>query len=287
MTVELDRIDRRTVPVEVERGDVPTGIEVGMVTVEPAEVEVVGPASVITRVVAARANVIIQSSGIDIDQDVELVPVDNVGDAVAQVDLDPPTARVTIPVFSDRQTRTLPVSPQLIGSPAAGFAISSVEVDPTVVTVDGDGDELEALATIDTEPVSVAGVSAATTVTAALALPTGVVALDVQQVDVTIGVRALTESRNFEVGVRMVGAQADLSYSAGVDRVRDHRRWQPARPRSHQRRDAGRRARRVHARRPARPRCPPPRRCRPVSRWWAISPPTVPVTVTTLSSPAP
>jgi YbbR domain-containing protein len=219
VTVELDNIDRRTVPVEVDRGEVPDNIELGPVTVEPAEVEVVGPASVIARVVAARANVIIQSSGINVDQDVELVPVDNVGDAVAQVDLDPPTARVTIPVFSDSQTKVLPVSPKLTGAPAAGFEIASVSVAPAIVTVKGDVDELEPLAKIDTEPISVAGVSSAQTVAASLALPTGVVALDVEEVQVAIGVRATTETRTFEVGVLVIGAQPDMTYSHAVDRV--------------------------------------------------------------------
>jgi YbbR domain-containing protein len=219
VTVELDIVDRRTVPVEVEYGEVPANVKLGTITVEPAEVEVVGPASVISRVVAARANVIIQSSGIDVDQNVELVPVDDVGDAVAQVDLDPPAARVTIPVSSDSQTRTLPVSPQVTGSPAAGFEISSVTVEPAIITVEGDIDDLEALASIDTEPISVVGFSTSETVDAGLALPTGVVALDAEQVRVTVGIRAVTATRSFEVGVRMVGAQPDMTYSAAVDRV--------------------------------------------------------------------
>jgi YbbR domain-containing protein len=219
VTVELDIVDRRTVPVEVEHGEVPANVKLGTITVEPAEVEVVGPASVISRVVAARANVIIQSSGIDVDQNVELVPVDDVGDAVAQVDLDPPAARVTIPVSSDSQTRTLPVSPQVTGSPAAGFEISSVTVEPAIITVEGDIDDLEALASIDTEPISVVGFSTSETVDAGLALPTGVVALDAEQVRVTVGIRAVTATRSFEVGVRMVGAQPDMTYSAAVDRV--------------------------------------------------------------------
>jgi YbbR domain-containing protein len=219
VTVELDIVDRRTVPVEVEHGEVPANVKLGTITVEPAEVEVVGPASVISRVVAARANVIIQSSGIDVDQNVELVPVDDVGDAVAQVDLDPPAARVSIPVSSDSQTRTLPVSPQVTGSPAAGFEISSVTVEPAIITVEGDIDDLEALASIDTEPISVVGFSTSETVDAGLALPTGVVALDAEQVRVTVGIRAVTATRSFEVGVRMVGAQPDITYSAAVDRV--------------------------------------------------------------------
>jgi YbbR domain-containing protein len=219
VTVELDRVARKTVKVEVDRGQVPTNLEVGATTVLPEDVEVVGPASVISRVVAARASVLIQPSGIDVDQDVELVAVDEIGDAVAQVELAPTTARVKIPVFSDRLSKTLPVSPQITGTAAAGFELASATVSPRFVTVEGDVDELQSLLTIDTEPISVSGFSSSQNIEAPLVLPTGVVALDAQTVRVAIVVRAVTASRNFEVGLRIVGARPGLTYAPDVDRV--------------------------------------------------------------------
>ena len=48
-----------------------------------------------------------------------LVPVDQLGNALRAIDVTPPTARVVIPVFSDRQSRTLPVNPVITGTPAA------------------------------------------------------------------------------------------------------------------------------------------------------------------------
>lgn len=219
VTVELDRVAQKTVPVQVERGDIPVNMSVGPVTVDPAEVRVVGPASVLARVVAAQATVIVQPSGIDVDQDVELVPVDNVGDAVAQVELEPATARVTIPIFSDRQTRQLPVSPQITGSPAAGFELATVSVEPRFITVEGDVDELAALVSIFTQPIPVTGFSASRTLEVALAVPTGVIVLDTQEVTVAIEIRAVTATRSFEVGTRLIGVQPDLAYKVGVDRV--------------------------------------------------------------------
>ncbi len=219
VTVELDRVAQKTVPVQVERGEIPVNMSVGAVTVNPAEAKVIGPASVLARVVAARASVIVQPSGLDVDQDVELVPIDSVGDAVAQVRLEPATARVTIPIFSDRQTRQLPVNPQVTGSPAAGFEQTTLGVEPRFITVEGDVDELEALGTIDTVPIPITGLSASRTFEVALALPTGVVALDVQEVSVSVGISAVTATRSFEVGLRMIGVQPDLAYRAGVDRV--------------------------------------------------------------------
>jgi YbbR domain-containing protein len=219
VTIDLDAVAQKTVPVQVERGDVPPDLTVGEVTVKPAEVKVVGPRSVLDRVVAARASVIVQPLGIDVDQDVELVAIDSVGDAVAQVRLEPATARVTIPIFADRQTRTLPVSPQITGSPAAGFELSSATASPLFVTVLGDIDDLESMTSVDTQPIPVTGFSTSRTLQVGLALPTGVVATGVQDVSVTIGVRAVTGTRSFEVGVRTIGVRSDLVYEVGIDRV--------------------------------------------------------------------
>lgn len=219
VTIDLDRVATKVVPVQVERGNAPAGLEVGTVTVEPTEVTVRGPASVITRVVAARADVLIQSSGIDVDQDVDLVPIDALGDAVAQVQLEPTTARVTIAVFSDRQTRTLPVSPLITGAPAAGYELAAATVEPRFVTVEGDVDQLEALVSVPTVPISVGGLAEDRTLEVELELPEGVVALDASAVMVTIDVRPVTATRTFEVGLRLLGASADRTYATSVDRV--------------------------------------------------------------------
>ena len=219
VTIDLDRLDKRSVPVEVVRSSTPDGLELGSVTVEPQVVEVRGPASVITRVVAARANVVIQPSGIDLDQDVDLVPVDAVGDQVAQVQLEPATARITIPVFSNRQSKSLPITPIVSGTPAAGFEIASATIVPSIVTVEGDIDQLDPLTSIDTAPISVAGFSSSQTVEATLAVPTGLVALDARTVQVSITVRPVTATRTFTVGLRLVGARTDRTYATSTDRI--------------------------------------------------------------------
>lgn len=217
--VELDTLKQITVPVVIERGTVPVGLEVGAIKVTPETVIVSGPTSIVDSVVAARGDIVIQPSGLDVDQDVRLIAVDQVGTAVTPTQITPSTARVTIPVFSDRQSRTLPVQPLISGDPAAGFEIGSVTVDPAVITVEGDIDELAALTSVETAAVSVTGLSGPRTFTTALVLPTGVVPLGSDSVDVTVTVRPVTSTRTFEVGLRLLGADPTLSYRLGTDRV--------------------------------------------------------------------
>ncbi len=219
VTVDLDRLDKKTVDVVVDHGPTPAGLELGDDSADPARVEVSGAASIIERVVAARASVVIQQSGIDVDQDIDLVAIDELGEAVGQVDIEPRAAHITIPVFSDRETRTLPVNPAVTGDPATGFEIASVTVEPPVMLVEGDADQLAELVRVDTAQIPMTGVSSDLTVSVGLDLPTGILAVGSDQITVTVTLRPVTATRTFNAGVRLIGAGRGLSYAVDADRI--------------------------------------------------------------------
>ena len=219
VTIQVDRLETKQVPVVVDHDPPPAGLQIGATVTVPVRVVVSGPASVVRRVTTARADVVIQASGISIDQEVPLLAVDSLGDAVNQVNLVPRSARVTIPVFSDLRARTLTVNPVIVGTPAPGFEIASVSVAPLVVTVEGDAEQLAPLSRVDTAPVTVNGASSEFTVEADLSVPSGVVPVDDRTVAVTVKVRPVTGTRSFDVGLRLVNGRADLSYVVTGDRI--------------------------------------------------------------------
>jgi len=220
VTIDVDQlISRDGVQVKVTHGPVPDGLTLGPTVVTPPTVTVSGAATLVDRVDAVRADVEIQSSGIDVNEDVQLVPIDKLGNALSPLDVTPATAHVTIAVFSDRQNRTLPVNPVITGQPAAGFEIASVTVVPSVALVAGDADQIAQLSRVDTAPISMTGVSDDETVRVALALPVGVVAVGDDSVTVTIDIRPVTATRTFDAGLRLVGARSDLRYALSTDRV--------------------------------------------------------------------
>jgi YbbR domain-containing protein len=219
VTIQLDELVTRDVPVTVDPGTIPEGLAIGETTVTPTTVVVSGPASVVGTVVAARASPVIQASGITVNQDLPLTAIDRLGDPVSPIKLEPNTALVNIPVFSDRRSLVVPVSPVVTGTPAAGFEVAGVTVDPIVVTVEGDAERLAELDKVDTAAVSVSGASTTINATVDLDLPDGVSPLDVSTVAVTVTFRPVTSTRNFETGIRFVGDEIGLSYSIPVDRV--------------------------------------------------------------------
>lgn len=219
ITVTLDRVGTKDVPIKAELGPIPSGLSVGDPIVDGTTATVTGPQSVVDKVVEVRANIEVDASGIDINQLVDLTPVDAQGESLDRIDVAPPSVRVRVAVFTDRRSRTLPVKPNVVGTPAAGFEVESVVVDPPVVSIEGDANDLAGLDRADTAPISVAGASSTVTQDVGLSLPGGVQALGGTTVHVTITLRPVTGTRTFEAGLSLVGARPDLDYRLSTDRV--------------------------------------------------------------------
>jgi len=219
IVVELDTVISRVVPVRAVLGPVPSGLDVGDPIVEDDTVTVTGAASVVERVAEAQARISVDASGIDVNRLVDLLAVDLAGEPVTPVDVEPASTRVRIAIFNDRQTKTLPIRPVVAGSPAAGFEVASVTVEPLVIAVEGDIDDLVALEVADTAPVTVTGATSDVVAETTLELPDGVQALGDATVTVTVTLRPVTSSRSFDAGLILVGARADRHYEVSTDRV--------------------------------------------------------------------
>lgn len=217
--VTLDPLTSKVVPVQVDRGTVPEGLDVREPVVSVEQVTVSGPESVVRLVVAASARVRIQPSGLDVNEMVDLIAVDARGDVLSSVELEPSSVRVTIQVGSRLSTRALPVNVVVSGTPAPGFEARSVTVTPVLVTVEGEADALAQLAAVDTAPVSIAGARKDVTAQVAPDLPPGVTALGVTTLRVVVDVAEMTGSRTFEIGLTPVGERSDYLYDLSVDRV--------------------------------------------------------------------
>jgi YbbR domain-containing protein len=217
--VQLDPLVSKTVPVDVARGPVPPGLEVRDPVVSSSTVTVSGPESVIKLVSAAQARVVIQPTGIDVDQLVDLVAVDASGQVMTPVDIEPASIRVQIRVGSQLESKTLPVDPVVIGTPAVGYEIDGIEVTPTVVLVEGEADALAALVTIDTAPVSISGAVADIVRTVDLVLPDGVASLGPSAARVVVRIRPITGTRAISAGILLANARVDRTYALSTDQV--------------------------------------------------------------------
>ena len=210
--VILDSSVEKVVPVRVERGEDPIGIDVGETVYEPTEVTVRGASEAVTRVVAALVTVPLDPGGLDVDREIEADPIDANGEVVSGVEVDPRTVHVEIVLFDDKESRTLPVNPVVTGTPAPGFRVVGVTSVPLAVLVEGEAEDVRALAQVDTTPVTVNGATADVAQRVTLALPTGIVAKGSGAVTVRVTIEAVTGTRTYTAGLRLDGRQPGLEY---------------------------------------------------------------------------
>ena len=208
--VEIDLVEVRTVSVEVDPGEVPQGLEIEEPVVSAEEVQVRGPASVVGAVDRAVALIRIDDSEIDVNRPVDLVAVDVQGQPVGTglIDLEPETVSVQIDVRATETTQTVTVRPDIEGTPAPGFALVSLAVEPVTVTLRGTAEELSGVVGVSTEALSIAGASEDQVFEAELQLPDGVelAAGEEPAVTVTATIGPSVSSRTFVVGVVCAGA---------------------------------------------------------------------------------
>ena len=222
ISLTVDRLGSREVPIEAILQPLPSGLDAGDPILENETALISGPQSVVATVVKVQAEVTIDATGVDVNELVPLIPVDVNGDrlgAEERIEVEPAVVRVRVPVFTDRRTKTLPVTPVVAGAPAAGFEIESVTVDPAVVNVEGDANDLAALDRLDTVQVVVSGASSELIGEVGLVLPPGVQVIGSGTVEVTVRLRPKTATRTFQAGLILVGARSDRRYELSTDSV--------------------------------------------------------------------
>lgn len=220
IAVQIDRIGQKEIPVVVDHGTVPEGLAIGTPQVSVETTVATGPESQLALVEDAVARVQIFESGIDVNRQVDLMPVDIDGQQVELVELSPDTATVTIDVRTVETTKTVPVRPVITGTVADGYEITSISGRPSVVTLFGQPDVLAAIDDVPTSPINVAGLTESTSFDAELDLPPDVrLASDTQAEVVAVTVAATTASRTFQVGISCSGAPSDFACLPAVSQL--------------------------------------------------------------------
>lgn len=221
VTIEMDRLDVKEVQVEVISGEVPDGLEIGQPEVSPETVQVRGAASLVQLVDRAVARVRIDPSGIGITDSVILEPVDVEGQPVGPVALLPETVAVQVDVQEVLTNKTVSVRPDISGTPALGFVLGGLQVEPSTVTLRGLPEVLSLVSEVLTEPISMEEASSDQTIEAELILPEDTVLAE-PEAPTTATVTAIIEpfvlSRTFLTGVICAGA-GDNACLPGFDQV--------------------------------------------------------------------
>ena len=187
--MNLQKLTSEVVSVTVEpSGQPPREFVVDGASSLPEKVTIIGAESFLPKVKKARVS-------LDLDQvrpgakfmlPVELLDADN--QVVPYVHSDPAEVSVSPAVAAATTLKRLLVTPNWVGQPAFGYKVVSYEVRPSQIAVRGDSGTISRLATLDTEPVSIAGLKSDGTIRAKVKLPPGTKTTESSEVTVIVKV---------------------------------------------------------------------------------------------------
>lgn len=144
------------------------------------EIKVTGPEKQVDKVRLGLAVVDI-SQLIGNKTTVKIIPVDELGQAVSDIQVEPKFTQIIVSTLPLKQ---LAVSPVLVGKPADGYRIKEVTAVPNMVKVSGN--HLEKINSLKTLPIDITGLDSNIQKETELILPNGVMALEKQTVKVLL-----------------------------------------------------------------------------------------------------
>ena len=220
--VTIEQASEAVVPVRVEiTGETAAGYRTETPTVSPEEVTVVGPTSVVERVVEAVAPVDLAAADRDLAVSVALRPLDSAGQFVAGAEVLPVSAQVRVDVSLPGGFRSVAVLPLLTDQVEPGYRVTNVTVTPpTVVLFSTDPAAVESLpGFVQTEPISLASATATIQRRALIDMPDGFSAVDDPSVLVEVTIEPILSSITLSRRVEIADLASGLFAQAAPDVV--------------------------------------------------------------------
>ncbi len=179
--VTLEEVTVKTVPIEIELNGVPAdGYDAMTPVINETTALISGLARQIDQVVAVRSAIELDGTEkSQVENLSSLVAIDDAGEVVRNVSIEPAETLVTIPVQQPPGRKEVAVRPDLVGEPASGYRLSSLRVEPSSVILQGSADLIEETpGSVQTSPFSLEGATTDFDRPVELLLPDGTTTVD-------------------------------------------------------------------------------------------------------------
>ncbi|HRK20209.1 MAG TPA: CdaR family protein [Fimbriimonadaceae bacterium] len=195
-SIQLEFEEKVTVTRKVEvipGGEPPAGFEFGTADVNPTEVQISGPKSLVLNIgsVQAKLNLTGLPSGATYRAKVELIDKEGNLLTEGQVSRLPTEVEITPALSPAKPRRSLLVSPRFVGQPLIGFRVARVTVSPSQVRVQGDRERLATVSVLETEPFNIEGLKLTTRRRMNVVLPPGISIQGARAVEVTVTIEPI------------------------------------------------------------------------------------------------
>lgn len=183
VNVKLEKRMEKQIQVTVRtEGEPAAGYAIGTKTTTPNMITISGAESLIKRVQSVQVTVDVSGASTDVSTVEDLVFLNTDGERVRNKRLNPNVTSVDVSVEIVR-TKEIPVFVETSGEVVTGYGVSSVEYQPTVITIAGKQEDLDKIEKLEIKNLRVTGISEDTEFTIEVAdyLPSGIQAIEGMQ----------------------------------------------------------------------------------------------------------
>lgn len=208
--IEVEEQNEKTLQVELEtEGTLPEGYTIGKYKLEPSEVRISGPKSIVKKVDKAVLRINVEAARNDVAAALTPILYDAQGETIEtdRLNFSNPVWNVVVPVW---ETKSVAVQAAVTGEPAEGYNVGDITCYPTALTVTGKKEILEKLSEIEI-PEGVLDVEGATgnvvvNVDIEQYLPEGIYLVDEDMSAIKIEADVEKQiTRNYAIGVDEIG----------------------------------------------------------------------------------
>lgn len=223
VNLKLERLVMRSLPVEVSLvGELPIGFQFGKLKVEPQQIVISGPESLVEQVEFVSVEVSLSGRRENIEAVLPVQLLDKNGQSVNGLTLNPTNVQVSLPVIQQGGYRDMAVKVVVRGQPGNGYRLASITSFPPVVTVfSADPTLINSLpGFVETQPLDLDHAKADISTRLSLNLPAEVTVVGDQEVLVQVGITAIQSSLTLSnKQVEAIGLGPLLSAHIGPEAV--------------------------------------------------------------------
>ena len=189
------------------------GFELDKVSLNPGVSTVSGPETLMAQVAQVVARLDVSDARETVSTTATLQAVDQAGNVLSGLTIEPAQAEIEQTIVQAGGYRDVAVKVETVGQPSPGFRVTSISVNPPIVTLFSTDTLIVANLPgyVSTLPLDLSGAKEDLVTRLSLSLPQGVIVVGEQQsVEVVIGIAPIETSILFNVEVEMIGLESGL-----------------------------------------------------------------------------
>jgi len=183
-TVQVLRVDPATVRLTIDDraedsfsvvprivGEPGAGYKIGDPQISVESVQVGGAESLVGSIRSVVAEVDINGEQSEIKRSVELKAVNDSGETIRNIYIEPKTVDVTVPISQEADVKTVGIKVMTEGQPESGYFVENLEAEPSTAVLRGSRERLGEIDYIETEAISLSGLDSSTEKNTTLKIP--------------------------------------------------------------------------------------------------------------------